>query len=127
MRSLVSESDVIKLIDEALSVYGIFHFRNNTGAIKTARGGFVRFGSPGAAEFLGICPGGRFLSVEVKRPGGRLSPEQKTWLDAVNNEGGVAIWVDGVESLEQQLRERGVLGHISRPVPDTFKLVSDTF
>jgi hypothetical protein len=81
----------------------------------------VRFGSPGSADFLGVCPGGRFLSVEVKRPGGRLSPDQKTRLDAVNNEGGVAIWVDGVESLERQLRERGVLGHIfsTKPVPDT--------
>jgi hypothetical protein len=109
VRSLVKESEVIKLIDEALSVYGIFHFRNNTGAIKTAGGGFVRFGSPGSADFLGICPGGRFLSVEVKRPGGRLSPAQNAWLDAVNIEGGVAICVDGVESLERQLRERGVL------------------
>jgi hypothetical protein len=105
----ISEADVIKTIDEALSIFGIFHFRNNTGAIKTPQGTFVRFGSPGSADFLGICPGGKFLSVEVKRPGGRLSPAQSAWLDAVNHEGGVAIWVDSVDSLERQLRERGVI------------------
>lgn len=105
----IFEADVIKAIDEALSLFGIFHFRNNTGAIKTTRGTFVRFGFPGSADFLGICPGGKFLSVEVKRPGGRLSPAQSAWLDAVNREGGVAIWVDSVDSLEQQLRERGVI------------------
>ncbi|MDR1399087.1 MAG: VRR-NUC domain-containing protein [Treponema sp.] len=105
----IYEADVIKAVDDALSLFGIFHFRNNTGAIKTPQGTFVRFGSPGSADFLGICPGGRFLSVEVKSPGGRLSPAQRAWLDAVNREGGVAMWVDSVDSLVRQLKERGVI------------------
>jgi hypothetical protein len=43
-----------------------------------------------------------FLSVEVKTAKGRLRPEQKAWMDAVNKAGGIAVverWKteDGVE------------------------------
>lgn len=32
-----------------------------------------------------------FLSVEVKTRNGRMRPEQKAWMDAVNKAGGIAI------------------------------------
>jgi hypothetical protein len=103
------EADVLRAVDEVLSLCGIFHWRNNSGAMKTDRG-FVRFGLPGSSDILGVCPDGRFLAVECKAPvTGRLSKAQKWFLDKVNELGGVGIVVDSVDGLIGQLRDRGVI------------------
>ena len=48
-------------------------------------------------------------NVHVKRPvGGRLSDGQRNFLDAMNRNGAVGIVVNGIESLESQLKEAGV-------------------
>lgn len=44
----------------------------------------------GSADIIGIAPDGRFLAVEVKKPAGRVTREQKWFLDAVEHAGGVA-------------------------------------
>jgi len=109
---MTTEADVIRAVDAALTAFGIFHWRNNTGAVKyegTQGKRFVRYGHPGSADILGVCPDGRFLAVECKRPkapgqpGGRLSALQNEFLTAVNKNGGVGIVVDGVDELEKQL------------------------
>jgi hypothetical protein len=59
---------------------GIFCWNNPSGAVRVAPDRWVHFGKKGSADLLGCLPGGRFLAVEVKAPGGRLSPEQKQFL-----------------------------------------------
>ena len=44
-----------------------------------------------------------FTSIEVKTPTGRLRPEQKTWLDAVQAAGGVAGIARSVEDAQRIL------------------------
>jgi len=44
----------------------------------------------GSSDLIGIAPCGRFLAVEVKTPRGRVSAEQRTFIDAVNAAGGIA-------------------------------------
>jgi hypothetical protein len=63
----VTEADVMRDVDQVLSAYHIFHWRNNTGVTRIGRR-FIRFGYPGSSDWLGICPDGRFLAVECKRP-----------------------------------------------------------
>jgi hypothetical protein len=41
----------------------------------------------------------RFLSVEVKTPTGRLSPEQETWRQAVLKAGGIAVVARSVDDV----------------------------
>jgi hypothetical protein len=106
----ITEGDVIRVVDDFLSRHEICHWRNNTGAFKTERGGFVRAGHVGSSDFLGICPDGRFLAVECKRPlKGVLSVSQEEFLDCINRNGGVGIVVDSVDSLEKQLKDAGVI------------------
>lgn len=64
--------------------------RQNSGAFKDGNR-FVRFGWPGCADILGQLRDGRFLAVEVKAPGGRLSEAQAFFLDRVRAAGGVAF------------------------------------
>ena len=89
---------------EYLSIRNIFHWRNNTGAVKK-NGGFIRYGYPGSSDILGILPDGRFLAVECKRErGGRLSEKQKEFLDTINKNGGVAVCVNSVTELDKIIK-----------------------
>jgi len=71
----------------------------NVGGDAVNRGRFFRSGFVGCSDVIGQLKDGRFLAVEVKRPGGKLSKPQKAFLDKVNNSGGlgfVAYSVDDV-------------------------------
>ena len=87
-------------------------FRNNSGAYKDPRSGrVIRYGlTTGSADLIGwqtvtITPDmvgqrfARFLSVEVKTPTGRLSPEQSTWRQAVLKAGGIAVVARSVDDI----------------------------
>jgi len=91
-------------------------FRNNTGSLpdpRTKRP--VQFGlCKGSADLIGwkqvtITPDmvgqkvAVFASIEVKTPTGRLTPEQQTWLNAVQAAGGVAGIARSVEDAQRIL------------------------
>lgn len=63
----------------------------------------------GSADLLGCLPGGRFLAVEVKAPGGRLSPEQQQFLAEVRGLGGLAVVARDWKEIDQALREAGYI------------------
>jgi hypothetical protein len=88
-------------------------FRNNSGAYKDPRSGrVIRYGlATGSADLIGwqtvtITPDmvgqrfARFVSVEVKAPKGRLTPEQETWRAAVLKAGGIAVVARSVEDVQ---------------------------
>jgi hypothetical protein len=105
---MTAERDVMTVVHQTLSIYGIFHYRNNTGAYKE-KNRFIRYGCPGSSDYIGLCPDGRFLAVECKRPRGKPSEKQKQFLDKINGSNGVGIIVDSAESLIRQLKEKGVI------------------
>jgi hypothetical protein len=75
--------------------------RNNTGTLRDQHGRPVSFGlCKGSADLIGwrtvtVTPEmvgqqvAVFTSIEVKAASGRLRPEQRQWLDAVQAAGGV--------------------------------------
>ena len=91
-------------------------FRNNTGTLRDQHGRPVQFGlAKGSADLIGWTTrtitadmvGQRiavFTSLEVKTPTGRLTTEQRQWLQAVQAAGGVAGVVRSVEDAEALLR-----------------------
>lgn len=44
----------------------------------------------GSSDIIGICNDGRFLAVEVKTKEGRVTDEQRTFIDIVRRKGGRA-------------------------------------
>jgi hypothetical protein len=44
---------------------------------------------------------GRFLAIEVKRPGGKPTPEQQQFIDTINHAGGLAFVARSIEEVEQ--------------------------
>ncbi|SEP83694.1 VRR-NUC domain-containing protein [Treponema bryantii] len=99
------ENGVLKDCLEYLRLQGFFVWRNNVGCAKLGNR-FIRFGLKGSSDILGILPNGQFLAVECKREkGGKLSEEQKEFLDKINKNNGFAICVNSVYDLEQKLYE----------------------
>jgi hypothetical protein len=74
---------------------GMF-WRNNSGCSRTAGGGFMRFGTPGSPDLQGVYHG-ICLGFEVKRPGGKLRPDQKQWQEWFEAAGGIYRVVHNVE------------------------------
>ena len=101
------EAPVLRGCLQYLQARGIFHWRNNTGAVQIAPGRFMRFGKKGSSDILGILPGGRLLCVECKAQDGRLSPEQKKFLADVRELGALALVVQGWRELDEALRKAG--------------------
>lgn len=111
MEARILERDVVRGCLEFLQYKGIMAWRQNSGAIPTGKGGYRSFrGMPGQSDIIGVLAGGRFLAIEAKRPkGGRLSPEQETFLDRVSDLGGLALVVRSTEELEADLKEAGII------------------
>jgi len=105
------EGEVLHSCLEVLSLLQICCWRNNTGAVKIGNEKrFVRYGKVGSSDILGILPGGRFLAVECKRPGGRrVSGVQKEFLSEIEQNGGLAVVVHSGEELLKKLRENGIV------------------
>jgi hypothetical protein len=86
---------------------GFFAWNNPSGCTRIAPDRWVSFGKKGSADILGCLPDGRFLAVECKSKGGRLSPEQSAFLEKVRGMGGLAIVARSFRELEAVLRSEG--------------------
>lgn len=73
-------------------------WRNSTGVART-EDRVMRYGlCVGSSDLVGIlAPSGRFLALEVKTPIGRLTLEQRQFLELVRRRGGFACVVRSVE------------------------------
>ena len=57
----------------------------------------IRLAAPGVSDLIGWTEGGRFVAVEVKGPRGRVTDEQKAFIDLVRRSGGLAGVARSVE------------------------------
>lgn len=81
--------------------------RMNTGATvvdaPNSKRRFIRYGFPGCSDILGMLKGGRFLAIEVKRPGEEATDLQQAFLDSVNEAGGLGFVAWDIEDVAQAL------------------------
>ena len=64
-------------------------WKNNTGAVKTIKGHFQRYGLKGSSDILGLSHLGQFVAVEIKTGTGRQSGDQKNFQRMVESNGGL--------------------------------------
>lgn len=95
------------------------HFDDRTATVRKQRFGLT----VGASDLIGIvmvpvlihtpdgfveCRFGRFLALEIKRPGGKPSDEQRMFIELVRAKGGVAEVVDSaISALEVVAKAKG--------------------
>ena len=58
------------------------------------------YGTNGVPDII-YCYKGRFLGLECKRPGGRLTELQKRAIEKINRAGGIACRVESVEDAKR--------------------------
>ncbi len=86
-----SESRILSEIQLAASRLGARLWRNQTGKYQLTDGRWLSSGlCVGSSDLIGIAPDGRFLAVEVKRPGKQPTPEQRAFIAFVRSFGGIA-------------------------------------
>jgi len=97
----VTEQQIQQQIRLSCSRGPVRLYRNNTGTLRDQHGRPVSFGlCKGSADLIGwrtvtVTPEmvgqqvAVFTSIEVKAASGRLRPEQRQWLDAVQAAGGI--------------------------------------
>ena len=87
---------------------GVWCWKNPTsGFFDSKIQRFRKHSSPyainGVSDILGLLPSGRFLAIEVKSDTGKLSIHQKTFLEQINKNGGVAIMAKSVDEVKRCL------------------------
>jgi len=99
------ERDVLKAVLAALRTHPRVAFveRMNSGAYKSAAGHYVRYGFVGCPDIIGMLRDGRFLAVEVKRPGGNPTGDQVEFLGVVARWHGVAFVAWGESDVARAL------------------------
>lgn len=86
----VAESDIQSAILRYLQLKHIFHYRNNTGAFRTERGGFYRFGEVGSPDIICVVKG-RYIGIECKSSTGKLNENQEDFKERLEDAGGLYI------------------------------------
>ncbi len=98
----------MQLVNSILQIipmrYKIYLFRNNSGALETQGGRYVRFGEKGSPDVLGFqAPNGRFIGIECKSPTGKCSAEQVQWLLRAAADGALVGVVRSIKEVEEML------------------------
>jgi len=107
MKKQTPESKVLRGCLNYLRARGIMHWRNTTGAIRAQSGHWLRYGKKGSSDIIGVMPDGRALFVECKAPDGRLSPEQREFLDEARRSGALCVLAKDWAELDQAILDAG--------------------
>ena len=85
------EKDIVAAIRRYLGTLGedVFFWKEHGGP----------YGASGVPDII-CCYKGRFLGLEAKLPGSRLTPLQRRALDKINSAGGIARRVESVEDVK---------------------------
>lgn len=106
MAKVQPERIIEKQILEFLRIIGIYCWKNQSQGTWDAKIGAYRKASAysikGASDILGIIQG-RFLAIEVKSPGGVVTPEQRIFIARINAEGGISFISRSVEQTAENL------------------------
>ena len=96
-------SAVLKRLRLHPKVAWVERLNSGAGQIAFADGGksqWMRFAWRGAPDLIGQLVDGRILCCEVKRPSGRLRPDQEAFLNTVRCQGGCAFVARSIDDVE---------------------------
>ena len=96
---MTKEQDIqTKIMDYISSIGGLPVKFNNIGIYAKA----------GVSDIL-ACIKGRFVAIEVKKPGNTPSKLQENFINGINSIGGVAFWVDNLDDVKDNLKRANLI------------------
>ena len=100
------EQHIQKQILDYLRYRGIPCYKHQNAGIRKPDGSYIPTHTRGVSDIIGCMPKtGRFLAIEVKRPGGKATPEQQHFIDTINQAGGLAFVARSVEEVQDALQQ----------------------
>jgi hypothetical protein len=85
------ERSVLKAITQALRLdRRVARVERNQSGLFREGDRFIRVGSRGKLDLTVYLKSGRYVEIEVKRPGGKPEPHQQQRIDAIRASGGLA-------------------------------------
>jgi hypothetical protein len=116
------EQGIQSAILALLRAYQIVCYKHqNSGIYSVKRQNYIPSHTRGVSDIIGCLPGGGFLAIEVKRPGGKLSPEQQQFIDTINQAGGLAFVAHSVEEVQEKLKDVLRSDRTNSPRSDGFR------
>lgn len=103
-RKKIRENDIIRACIYYLKLKGYEPLRNNSGMILFREGNHiraVRMGIKGSPDIVACSPDGRFIAVECKANGNRLTAAQERYLANLKRKNAIVIVARSVEDLER--------------------------
>lgn len=82
----------------------IMNYISSIGGLPIKFNNFGIYAKAGVSDIL-ACIKGRFVAIEVKRPGNKPSAVQLQFIAAVNSIGGLAFWADNLQDVKDKLKE----------------------
>ena len=92
------EKQIQNSIEDYLSYKKHFFWKNNSGALPTKTGGFIRFGAVGSPDICLIFKG-QFFALEVKGKKGKQSPGQIEFQNGLEKVGGLYFIVKSIDDV----------------------------
>mgnify|MGYP001590960628 CR=1 FL=1 len=112
------ESDIQRAIIEYLEWNKWFVLRINSGMISSdywhkGKGrivkSLIRLAPPGTPDILACSPGGKFIGIEVKKPGKEPTELQHKTLEKICDLGGIGLWATSLKEVIDDLKSVGLL------------------
>jgi hypothetical protein len=101
----ILEKDIQHACLELLRYKGYFVWKQNNAGIMKPNGSYIPSTIPGIADIIGLSPKGRFVAIEVKRPGGIVTELQRGFIRCVSANNGLAGVVHSIDEMQSTLSE----------------------
>lgn len=96
-----TEKEIQKAIIDLLRLkkYVVFKHHSTGFTIQNGETRTFRYGDKGISDIIACSPSGRFVAIEVKKKGGKVSDEQLAFLASVRQRGGLALLAYSVDDV----------------------------
>ena len=82
----------------------IMNYISSIGGLPLKFNNIGIYAKAGVSDII-ACIKGRFVAIEVKRPGKKPTQLQVNFIKAVNTVGGLGFWADSLDEVKDKLKE----------------------
>lgn len=94
-------------VEQAIQT-SIIRYIKSIGGLPIKQNQIGIYAQAGVPDII-ACIKGRFVAIEVKRPGKKPEPIQEAFLESITKKGGLAFWSDNLDKVKSILKEEGLL------------------
>lgn len=80
----------------------IMHYIASIGGLPVKQNEMGIYAKSGVSDII-ACIKGKFVAIEVKKPGETPSKLQENFIKAVNDIGGLGFWTDNLQEVKEKL------------------------